>query len=235
MSICRPAAAVLLALALTASADSKPKPATSPASVSEVGPNTIKLLPAVQITMPNFAMVPGETRAIHATMKSGDSPLSGKKIRFFVSGNPIGSDNTDGTGKATFNWKLGNMAEGSYDVLAKFDGDTAHRGGEAKSKLLVIKGMTETQVEFTTVSNEGGSSPALPIYIFHVIRKSDGKKLDLHVDVKVNGAVHHAPDGTIPKTESANVFPSGHGPWKIDAQFNGDAFNQASFGTATHP
>lgn len=234
MSLYRATAAVLIAMALTANADSTPKVAAAPA-VTASQANVPTMLPAVQITMPNFGMVPGETRAIHATMKSGENAVSGKKIKFSVSGAQIGSDNTDASGNATFNWKLPNKPEGSYDVLAKFDGDSTHRGGQTTSKLLVIKGMTETQVEFTTVSNEGGSSPALPIFIFHVIRKSDGQKLATKVDAKLNGAVYHAADGTVPNTESAQVFPSGHGPWKIEAQFNGDAYNQASYGTKTHP
>ncbi|MCM3877249.1 MAG: Ig-like domain-containing protein [Thermoanaerobaculia bacterium] len=234
MSMCRPAAAVLMAVALTAGADdSKPRPSSNALTISQAG-NLPKLLPAVQITMPNFGMVPGETRAIHATMKSGENPVPGKKLWFFVSGNQIGSDVTDGTGKATFNWKLPNMAQGNYDVTVKFTGDATHRAGEAASKLLVVKGITETKVEFTTVANEGGSSPALLIFIIHVTRKSDGQKiLDQRVDVKVNGAVYHNATGQSPKTESPNVPPAAR-PLKVDAQYNGDAYSQASFGTATH-
>jgi hypothetical protein len=67
-----------------------------------------------------------------------------------------------------------------------------------------------------------------------VIRKSDGQKLDVRLDVKVNGAVYHAPTGQNPKTGSPNVFPGSHGPWKVDAQYNGDAYTQASSATATH-
>lgn len=232
MTISRPAAAVLIAVALTASADTQPKAKSSALTASQTA-NLPKILAAVQITMPNFGMVPGETRAIHATLKSGDTPLAGRKIWFFLSGNQIGSDTTDGTGKATFAWKCPNMAQGNYDVLAKFTGDATHRSGEAKSKLLVVKALTETKVEFTTVANEGGSSPPLLIFIVNVTRKSDGQKLDATVDVKVNGAVYHNATGQSPKTGSPNI-PPGNRPWKVDAQYNGDAYSQASFGTKTH-
>lgn len=235
MSMCRPAAAVLMAVALTASADDvKPKLSSNAVTLSQAGSNVPKMLAIVQITMPNFGMVPGETRAIHATLKSGDTALAGKKLWFFLSGNQIGSDVTDGTGKATFDWKLPNMAQGSYDVTVKFTGDATHRSGEAKSKLLVVKGITKTEVEFTTVANEGGSSPALLIFIIHVKRASDGQKiLDQTLDVKVNGAVFHNSSGLSPKTESTNVPPASR-PLQVDAQYNGDAYSLPSSGSARH-
>jgi Bacterial Ig-like domain (group 3) len=236
MTIHRTAAAVLLALAFTAGADSQPKTNTGATALTASQANLPKALPAVQLTMPNFAMVPGETRAIHATMKSGDDAVAGKKIWFFVTGKQIGSATTDGAGKASFDFKLPNTAGGTYEVHAKFTGDSTHRAADVKSSLLVAPSLTETKVEFTTVGNEGGSSPALLIFITHVTRKSDGQKLAVRTSVKVNGAVYHNAVGEDPKTESPNVLPSsGHAPWSVAAQYTGDAYTQASSDTKTHP
>ena len=241
MSIKRSAAAVLgliLAGTLPGRADDKPRASSAQPQAQSVNPNlgaAGKLLPAVEIAMPNFAMVPGETKAVSATMTSAGKPVPNEKIEFFVSGKAIGHATTDGSGKASFDFKLPNTAQGSYEMVAKFGGDKSYRAGEAKSKLAVFTAMTETKIEFTTVANEGGSSPALPIFILHVTRKSDGARLDTHVDVKVNGAVFHSPVGGSPKTESPNVFPGSHGPWKVEAQYNGDAYTQPSADTKTHP
>lgn len=227
-----------LAGSLTARADDKTRPGAAPPQVQAVNPNVAaagKLLPAVHIAMPNFAMVPGETRQVHATMTSAGKAVPNERIDFFVSGKAIGHATTDGSGKAGFDFKLPNTAQGSYEMLAKFGGDTSYRAGEAKSKLAVFLAMTETKIEFTTVANEGGHAPALPIFILHVTRKSDGAKLDVRLDVKVNGAVFKAPTGENPKTGSPNVFPGSRGPWKVEAQYNGDAYTQASADTKTHP
>ena len=119
-------------------------------------------------------------------------------------------------------------------MLAKFAGDKSYAAGQAKSKLAVFLAMTETKIEFTTVPNENGTTPALPIFILHVTRKSDGQKLAVRLDVKVNGNVYHDPTGQNPKTESPNTFP-GKRPWKVEAQFNGDGYDQPSADTKTQP
>ncbi len=181
----------------------------------------------VSVDVPNVAAVPGEKKTFTATLKG--VPPQGKTVLIRIA--PAGLQKSvpvDAQGKATAQFVLPDIAQGSYPIEGIWQGDAEHKGTVGSGKLTMIKAPTKIDMDFVygTYKNEPGKYAS---FSAKVVRVHDGRILKKPITLTVNGATR-----VVPADEYHNTALPDATTWVVKVQFEGDAAYAASAGEHTY-
>jgi hypothetical protein len=176
----------------------------------------------------NVAAVPGEKKKFTATLTGLPKPET-QAVAFQIPAAGLQrSVPLDTQGKATFEFVLPEIAQGSYPIEAKWD--SGWEVVKASGKLTMIKAPTKVDLELTygTYKNEGGAYGSM---MASVKRVHDGELLKKKVTLTVNGDSRTLP----PSDHFAAPLgqPDASGKWVVKVQFEGDPAYAASVAEKT--
>lgn len=225
--------AVLFAPAPADAAPPQMQPTDRP-ELEPTNPPVIKRF--TKLATKNGAAVPGETRKVEATLTAGETPLAGKRVRFKLRGRDdgpsvdidIGSSLTNAAGKATFDWKVPELAQAGYVLEAKYAGDDDTRAAADDANFAVFKALTKLDVDYSYGALDAHGGPHFGTLLIAVRRKSDNAALTKTVKVTINAgeATETIRDYTTTNGFVTVILPTATNTWKVKIQFFGDAANQ---------
>ncbi|MCX6379698.1 MAG: Ig-like domain repeat protein, partial [Armatimonadetes bacterium] len=138
------------------------------------------------IKVGTFSGGPGDKKSLTAVLRrrTDTLPLSAQTLTFKIDGNTIGSGITDGTGKATFLYKIDETYRvGAHVLTAEFAGDNDHSLSTGTGTLTIRKSETKTVVN--AIAGKIGDTKTLYATLK---RKPDSAPLTLKaLTFKVNG------------------------------------------------
>lgn len=176
----------------------------------------------------------GSTVPLTATLlrTTDNAPLAGRTVSFTVNGANAGSGVTDGTGEATVNYVIPELAVGNYAIVASFAGEAKHAASNGNANLRVLA--ADTTVTVSNVNGRRGATVNLTATLRNANNTAvlSGKTLTFFVGgVNVGNAVTNA-SGVATRSY---VIPTGLalGAHAINVQFAGDAMYNPSNGNGT--
>lgn len=179
----------------------------------------------VSVEVSNVAAIPGEKKTFTATLKGVPSP-GGRVITFRVPAAGLQkSVQTDTQGKATTEFVLPEIAQGSYPIEGIWDVEAKGKNVVGSGKLTMIKAPTKVDLELTygTYKNEGGPRGSM---MATVKRAHDGQVLKKPVILAINGDSRPLPTNDYQAAPLGD--PDKSGRWVVKVQFEGDATYAAS-------
>lgn len=234
----------IVSMSLGAAVSSSAAPSVgTPPKVTPVSPSQIKVKVRPTLAVKSAAAVPGETRTLEATLMQGQTPVAGKPVAFRLEGKngtsapggsiAAGSGVTNAQGVATTAFKVPELAQGAYRLVATFAGDDAMMGATDDGNFGVIKVITEFDMGdliWGTYKNEPG--PPMGSVMISLRRKSDSAVLSKRFWVTVNGQRWQVGGGS--SSFVMLPLPSSATTWNVKVEFEGDDANQATAAQRTY-
>ncbi len=181
----------------------------------------------VSVEVSNVAAVPGEKKTFTATLKGVPSP-GGKTITFRVPAAGLQkSVQTDAQGKATTEFVLPEIAQGSSPIEGIWDGDAERKNVVGSGKLTMIKAPTKVDLDAFYSNSPGGPHGSVGGSMMASVKRAhDGQVLKKAIVLTINGDSRTLP----PNDHHAAPLgpPDASGKWVVKVQFEGDAACAAS-------
>ncbi len=178
----------------------------------------------------NVAAVPGEKKKFTATLTGLPKPET-QAVAFQIPAAGLQkSVPLDAQGKATFEFVLPEIAQGSYPIEAKWD--SGWEVVKASGKLTMIKAPTKVELELIYSNSPGGPHGSVGASMMASVKRvHDGELLKKKVTLTVNGDSRTLP----PSDHFAAPLgqPDASGKWLVKVQFEGDPAYAASVAEKT--
>lgn len=188
------------------------------------------------LVLPAPLGVPGERKAIVVSVEhpgTMHAPLAGVQVFLKVSGArgvmlPVRSD---ASGKATFLFTIPDgFVEQAYAMSASSEETADYAPAHADGKLWVTKASTEVRLSDLVWGSYKNEGPSFGSYFAEVVRKHDGKILDLPIVITVNGTYYN----TVKNAPNQLMFPPVPSPWTVEANFQGNGSYAGFTATKTY-
>ncbi|MCL2688120.1 MAG: Ig-like domain repeat protein, partial [Methanobrevibacter sp.] len=112
-----------------------------------VTPPVTPVRQSTTVTMGNFKGVYNKIVTLSATLRSGNTPISGKLVYFYVNDKLVGEGRTNANGIATYRYRV--ASTGTLKVNAFFHGDSQYLGSSKLNSNLVVPKMSELHIKNT--------------------------------------------------------------------------------------
>lgn len=237
------ASIALLAAASSHAAPSAPSaPAVARPGVVLPGGGAVKALLQTKLAITgNVAGQVGETRPVQAKLTGKDNtPLAKRRVTFTIgpkngSKVPGGSMNvgnamTDADGVAKIDLAVPELAQGNYEITAKYAGGDGDTSSTDDANLLVVKAIMKFEMSsltWGTYKNEPGA-PYGSIMI-SLRRTSDDRAVERAVKIKVKPNGKPAKEWTLPASTNHSIaLTDGASGWLVEVQWDGDDSYQST-------